>query len=144
MIEAIDFSSSSLVVNRKSLLPRGAEAIASIEFLIKNHCCLRAGNRHWQFDGAIAVDMESHIVATVGASHGLPVAAMRVITDPAERGLPACTVAAMRPNGTTNIAAMNHVNTSPFSNGTRRTCSPGNARAGTTFAWSCSLARQFP
>ena len=56
--------------------------------------------------GAIAVDMESHVVATVGASHGLPVAAMRVITDPAERGLPACAVAAMRPNGTTNIAAM--------------------------------------
>ena len=32
--------------------------------------------------GAIAVDMESHVVATVGAAHGLPVAAMRVITDP--------------------------------------------------------------
>jgi adenosylhomocysteine nucleosidase len=31
---------------------------------------------------------------------------MRVITDPAERALPACAVAAMRPNGTTNIGAM--------------------------------------
>jgi len=56
--------------------------------------------------GAIAVDMESHVVATVGAAHGLPVAAMRVITDPAERALPASAVAAMRPNGTTNIGAM--------------------------------------
>jgi adenosylhomocysteine nucleosidase len=56
--------------------------------------------------GAIAVDMESHVVATVGARHGLPVAAMRVITDPAERALPASAVAAMRPNGTTNIGAM--------------------------------------
>ena len=56
--------------------------------------------------GAIAVDMESHVVATVGAAHGLPVAAMRVITDPAERALPASAVAAMRPNGTTNICAM--------------------------------------
>jgi adenosylhomocysteine nucleosidase len=56
--------------------------------------------------GAIAVDMESHIVAAVGAAHGLPVAAMRVITDPAERALPASAVAAMRPDGTTNIAAM--------------------------------------
>jgi adenosylhomocysteine nucleosidase len=56
--------------------------------------------------GAIAVDMESHVVATVGATHGLPVAAMRVITDPAERALPACAVAAMSPNGTTNIGAM--------------------------------------
>ena len=56
--------------------------------------------------GAIAVDMESHVVATVGAAHGLPVAAMRVITDPAERALPSSAVAAMRPNGTTNIGAM--------------------------------------
>jgi hopanoid-associated phosphorylase len=56
--------------------------------------------------GAIAVDMESHVVAAVGAAHGLPVVAMRVITDPAERALPASAVAAMRPNGTTNIVAM--------------------------------------
>ena len=56
--------------------------------------------------GAIAVDMESHIVATVGAAHGLPMAAMRVITDPAERALPASAVAAMRPDGTANIGAM--------------------------------------
>ena len=56
--------------------------------------------------GAIAVDMESNVVAAVGAAHGLPVAAMRVVTDPAERTLPASAVAAMRPNGTTNIGAM--------------------------------------
>jgi len=36
----------------------------------------------------------------------LPVAAIRVITDPAKRALPASAVAAMRPNGTTNIGAM--------------------------------------
>jgi len=56
--------------------------------------------------GAIAVDMESHVVATVATAHGLPVAAMRIIADPAERALPASAVAAMRPNGTTNIGAM--------------------------------------
>jgi adenosylhomocysteine nucleosidase len=56
--------------------------------------------------GAIAVDMESHIVAAVGREHDLPVAAIRVITDPARRALPASAVAAMRPNGTTNIVAM--------------------------------------
>ncbi len=56
--------------------------------------------------GAIAVDMESHIVAAVGRAHELPVAAIRVITDPAKRALPASAVAAMRPNGTTNIGAM--------------------------------------
>lgn len=56
--------------------------------------------------GAIAVDMESHIVAAVGLAHELPVAAIRVITDPARRALPVSAVAAMRPNGTTDIAAM--------------------------------------
>jgi hypothetical protein len=56
--------------------------------------------------GAIAVDMESHIVASVGLAHEVPVAAIRVITDPAKRSLPVSAVAAMRPNGTTNIGAM--------------------------------------
>ena len=35
--------------------------------------------------GAMAVDMESHVVAQVAAGHGLPAAAIRVITDPAMR-----------------------------------------------------------
>jgi adenosylhomocysteine nucleosidase len=56
--------------------------------------------------GAIAVDMESHIVAAVGLEHELPVAAIRVITDPARRALPVSAVAAMRPNGSANIGAM--------------------------------------
>lgn len=60
----------------------------------------------YQATGAIAVDMESHIVASVGLAHEVPVAAIRVITDPAKRALPRSAVAAMRPNGTTNIAAM--------------------------------------
>ena len=38
--------------------------------------------------GAMAVDMESHVVAQVAAGHGLPAAAIRVITDPAMRALP--------------------------------------------------------
>jgi hopanoid-associated phosphorylase len=56
--------------------------------------------------GAVAVDMESHIVARAAVEHAIPVAAIRVITDPAMRSLPACAVSAMRPNGTTDIAAM--------------------------------------
>ncbi len=56
--------------------------------------------------GAIAVDMESHTVARVAAAHAVPMAAVRVITDPAVRALPACALAAMRPDGTTDITAM--------------------------------------
>jgi hopanoid-associated phosphorylase len=56
--------------------------------------------------GAMAVDMESHVVAKAGAERGLPVAAIRVITDPAMRALPEAALMAMRPNGTTDIAAL--------------------------------------
>jgi hopanoid-associated phosphorylase len=56
--------------------------------------------------GAIAVDMESHIVGGVAAAHGVPMAAIRVIADPAARAIPVSALAAMRPNGTTDIAAM--------------------------------------
>jgi hopanoid-associated phosphorylase len=56
--------------------------------------------------GAIAVDMESHIVAALGLAHEIPFAAIRVITDPAKRTLPPSAIAAMRPNGTTDIGAM--------------------------------------
>jgi hopanoid-associated phosphorylase len=56
--------------------------------------------------GAVAVDMESYVVASVGAARGLPVAAIRVITDPAMRALPQAALAALRPNGTTDIVTM--------------------------------------
>jgi adenosylhomocysteine nucleosidase len=56
--------------------------------------------------GAVAVDMESHVVADVAAAHSMPMVAVRVITDPAKRALPKSALAAMRPDGTTDIAAM--------------------------------------
>ncbi|HYW63592.1 MAG TPA: phosphorylase [Bradyrhizobium sp.] len=49
--------------------------------------------------GAIAVDMESHIAASYAADAGLPFAALRVVSDPAGRALPALAVAAIKPNG---------------------------------------------
>ncbi|MEA2904123.1 MAG: hypothetical protein QOG83_96 [Alphaproteobacteria bacterium] len=59
-----------------------------------------------QKTGAIAVDMESHIVASVAVKHAIPMAAIRVITDPAVRGLPKSAIGAMRADGTTDIAAV--------------------------------------
>jgi adenosylhomocysteine nucleosidase len=56
--------------------------------------------------GAIAVDMESQVVARIAMQFGLPVAALRVITDPASRALPDSAVKAVRSNGTTDILAM--------------------------------------
>jgi adenosylhomocysteine nucleosidase len=49
--------------------------------------------------GAAAVDMESHIAAAYAAEAGLPFAALRVISDPASRALPALARAVIKPNG---------------------------------------------
>jgi adenosylhomocysteine nucleosidase len=49
--------------------------------------------------GAAAVDMESHIAAAYATEAGLPFAALRVISDPASRALPALARNAIKPNG---------------------------------------------
>ena len=56
--------------------------------------------------GALAVDNESHVAASVAAAHGLPMTAVRVIMDPAGRQLPAAALAAVRANGTIDLAAL--------------------------------------
>jgi hopanoid-associated phosphorylase len=55
---------------------------------------------------AIAVDMESHIGAAYAARHALPFAAVRVISDPAERALPRLAINALKPDGRIDFAAV--------------------------------------
>jgi adenosylhomocysteine nucleosidase len=56
--------------------------------------------------GAAAVDMESHVAAGFGTAAGLPVCAVRVISDPAERSLPQLAMRATRPNGRLDLPAI--------------------------------------
>ena len=56
--------------------------------------------------GAVAVDMESHVAARIAARFGVPFAALRVISDPAERSLPQAALVGMRPDGGTDVAAV--------------------------------------
>jgi hopanoid-associated phosphorylase len=56
--------------------------------------------------GAAAVDMESHIAAAYAAEVGLPFAALRVISDPAHRALPALARAAIKPNGQIDVGTI--------------------------------------
>jgi adenosylhomocysteine nucleosidase len=49
--------------------------------------------------GAVAVDMESHMMARVAAAHRLAFAALRVIVDPAHREVPPAALLSMRPDG---------------------------------------------
>jgi hopanoid-associated phosphorylase len=56
--------------------------------------------------GAIAVDMESHIVAEFAAAHGMSFAVARVIVDPAHRRVPDAALIALRPGGSSNVSAL--------------------------------------
>jgi adenosylhomocysteine nucleosidase len=53
-----------------------------------------------QQTGALAVDMESHVVARAAAHHRVPVAAIRVVVDPAQRTIPRSALAGTRADGT--------------------------------------------
>jgi hopanoid-associated phosphorylase len=56
--------------------------------------------------GAIAVDMESQVVARAAARHGVPLAAIRVVIDPVERTIPRSALAGTRPDGTIDPLAV--------------------------------------
>jgi adenosylhomocysteine nucleosidase len=56
--------------------------------------------------GAVAADMESHVVANAAATYNLPFAVIRVVTDPAVRPIPSAALAAMRSDGTIDIWSM--------------------------------------
>ena len=54
-------------------------------------------------NGALAVDMESHIAGAIAAAQGLPFAVCRAIVDPAWRTLPSAATAGLRDDGSTAI-----------------------------------------
>ena len=56
--------------------------------------------------GALAVDMESHVAAAFAAAHGLPFAALRVISDGADRALPKAAQAGMKKDGGMDVLAV--------------------------------------
>jgi len=56
--------------------------------------------------GAVAVDMESHLVARAAATHGLAFAAVRVIVDPAHRAVPDSALMAARFRGSACLTAL--------------------------------------
>ena len=58
--------------------------------------------------GAAAVDMESHIAAHYAARARLPFAALRVISDPASRALPALAASVIKPNGDIDLRKVVH------------------------------------
>lgn len=64
----------------------------------------KAALRH--HTGADLVDMESAVAARVAAAHGLPFAALRVVTDAAHRSLPPAVAVSMKPGGDLDLPAI--------------------------------------
>src|SRR3954451_14578223 len=79
---------------RRRRVVRGG--LAGVEQVIAATACKAALHSE---TGAAAVDMESHIAAAYAAQAGIPFAALRVISDPATRALPALAKSAIKPNG---------------------------------------------
>jgi adenosylhomocysteine nucleosidase len=70
--------------------------LAGVEEVVVGQACKAALRSE---TGAAAVDMESHIAAAYAAENDLPFTALRVISDPASRALPALARSAIKPNG---------------------------------------------
>jgi len=78
-------------------------SLAGAEEVVTGRSCKAALHSE---TGAAAVDMESHIAAAYAAEQGLPFAALRVISDPAHRALPALAREAIKPNGQIDVATI--------------------------------------
>jgi hopanoid-associated phosphorylase len=59
--------------------------------------------RAWQETGAIAVDMESAVVARAAAALGIPFLVLRAIADPATRALPPAALLPLADDGTPDV-----------------------------------------
>jgi adenosylhomocysteine nucleosidase len=84
---------TSVALGRSRVIRGG---LAGVEEVVVAQACKAALHKE---TGAAAVDMESHIAAAYAAKAGLPFAALRVISDPASRALPALARSAIKPNG---------------------------------------------
>lgn len=84
---------ASAALKRRRVVRGG---LAGVEQVIAATACKAALHSE---TGAAAVDMESHIAAAYATEAGIPFAALRVISDPANRSLPALAKSAIKPNG---------------------------------------------
>jgi adenosylhomocysteine nucleosidase len=84
---------ASVALRRRRVVRGG---LAGVEQVVAGMSCKAALRSE---TGAAAVDMESHIAAAYAAEAGVPFAALRVISDPASRALPALAMSAIKPNG---------------------------------------------
>jgi hopanoid-associated phosphorylase len=84
---------ASIALGRRRVVRGGLAGVEEVVAAQSSKAALRSET------GAAAVDMESHIAAAYASENDLPFAALRVISDPASRSLPALARCAIKPNG---------------------------------------------
>jgi adenosylhomocysteine nucleosidase len=87
---------------------RLAGGIGAIEGLVFGARCIIASSsekrRIWEATGALAVDLESDVVARIAASASIPFVVVRTIADTAHRELPPAALIPLAEDGTPNLA----------------------------------------
>lgn len=90
-------------------LPPGTPALADLHLLAGSEivvCRSAAKKALHHRTGAVAVDMETHRIAAIAREAGLPCLAIRAISDPASRNLPALVAHALDEEGRPRIGAV--------------------------------------
>ncbi|HEX3367561.1 hypothetical protein [Phenylobacterium sp.] len=85
------------------LAPRSHGPILGSDRMLVTAADKQAAHRRW---GAVAVDMESHIAARAAARLQAPFAAVRVVSDGAEKDLPPAVLVGMKPDGGMALGAV--------------------------------------
>ena len=91
---------SGIALGRRRVVRGGLAGVEEVVVARARKAALRSDT------GAAAVDMESHIAAAYATEAGLPFAAVRVISDPADRSLPALAKSAIKPNGDIDLRSI--------------------------------------
>jgi len=91
---------SGITLGRRRVVRGGLAGVEEVVVARARKAALRSHT------GAAAVDMESHIAAAYATEAGLPFAAVRVISDPADRSLPALAQRAIKPNGDIDLRSI--------------------------------------
>ena len=90
----------------RAKLPRAVPGIVVGHDQIVSH--IDGKRRLLALSGAHAVDMESHIAARLAARHGIAFAAIRTISDAANRGLPPAALVPLKPSGRIRVSGVLH------------------------------------
>ncbi len=91
---------ASLALRRRRVVRGGLAGVEEVVVARARKAALRSDT------GAAAVDMESHIAAAYATEAGLPFAALRVISDPADRSLPVLAKSAIKANGEIDLGTI--------------------------------------